>query len=289
MIIDFGLNPPHPCYLDLYMNPPKYLEGYRALYAGQLQDLLQHAEQTFGDFLGYLRELGIVKAVIKAKDIETTYQRKLPNEVVADLVRQYPDLFIGFAGVDPWKGMEAVRELEHAVTELGLRGLALEPFEYHLPANDRRYYPLYSKCVELGIPVNLHSSINFSTMSRMDYGNPLYLDDVAVDFPELKIVAMTPGWPWVRELVAVVWRHPNVYIEIAAVRPRYFAMPNTGWGELLHYGNSVIQDKVLFASSWPLLPVERTIQEIRELPLKETVMEKWFYRNAARLLGLNGG
>lgn len=286
MIIDFGLNPPHPDFMELYKNPPKYLEGYKSLYMGQIEDLLVHIDSPVEDFLSYLDSIGITKAVIKAKDIETTYQRKLPNESVASLVRQYPDRFIGFAGVDPYKGMNAVRELEYAVRELGLRGLAMEPFEYHLRANDRRFYPLYSKCVELDIPVNLHCSINYSTMSRMEYGRPIYLDDVAVDFPELKIIAMTPGWPWVSELVGVAWRHPNVYIEIAAVRPRYMAMPNTGWGELVHYGNTVIQDKILFASSWPLLPIERTIQEVRELPLKEAVVEKWLYHNAARLLGL---
>jgi predicted TIM-barrel fold metal-dependent hydrolase len=272
--------------MELYRNPPKYLDGYKALYMKQMEDLLKHMRTSVGEFLNYLDTLGVTKAVIKAKDIETTYRRKLPNETVAELVRQYPDRLIGFAGVDPYKGMEAVRELEYAVRDLGLRGLAMEPFEYHLPANDRRFYPLYCKCVELDIPVNLHCSINFSTVSRMEYGRPLHLDDVAVDFPELKVVAMTPGWPWVGELVGVAWRHPNVYIETAAIRPKYMGMPNTGWSELLHYGNTVLQDKILFASSWPLLPIERTIREIRELPLKEVVVEKWLYRNAARLLAL---
>ena len=286
MIIDFGLTPPHPAFMELYRNPPKYLEGYKDLYMGQMEDLLAHIDEPVEDFVKYIDGIGIKKAVVKAKDIETTYQRKLTNESVAELVDQYPDLFVGFAGVDPYKGMSAVRELEYAVKDLGLKGLAMEPFEYNLRPNDRRFYPLYSKCVELDIPVNLHCSINFSTMSRMDYGRPIYLDDVAVDFPELKIVAMTPGWPWVSELVGVAWRHPNVYIEIAAVRPRYMAMPNTGWGELMHYGNTVIQDKVLFASAWPLLPIERTIEEIKELPLKKEVVEKWFYKNASKLLGV---
>ena len=286
MIFDFGLTPLHPDFMELYRNPPKYLEGYKPLYMGQLKDLMAHIDSSMDDFVAYLKGIGISKAIIKAKDIETTYQRKVPNETVASIVREYPDLFIGFAGVDPLKGMDAVRELEYSVKELGLKGLAMEPFEYNLRANDRKFYPLYSKCVELGIPVNLHCSINYSTMSRMEYGRPIHLDDIAVDFPELKIIAMTPGWPWVSELVGVVWRHPNVYIEIAAVRPRYMGMPNTGWGELTHYGNTVIQDKILFASSWPLLPIERSIQEIKDLPLKETVVEKWLYRNAARLFGL---
>jgi uncharacterized protein len=286
VIIDFGMTPPHPYFMELYRNPPKYLEGYKDLYIGQMDDLLKHIDAPMDDFLGYMEMNEVVTGVIKAKDIETTYDRKLTNEQVAEVVRKYPDRFIGFAGVDPYKGMDAVRELEYAVRTLGMKGLAMEPFEYHLPSNDRRFYPLYSKCVELDIPVNLHCSINFSTMSRMKYGRPLDLDDVAVDFPELKIVAMTAGWPWVSELIAVAWRHPNVYIEIAAVRPKYFDLPNTGWGELLHYGNTVIQDKILFASSWPLLPLDRTIGEIKELPLKEEVKEKWLYRNSARLLGL---
>ena len=287
MIIDFGLTPPHPDFMELYINPPKYLEGHKKLYMGQLKDLLAHKDTSMDDFVSYLDSIGIKKAVIKAKDIESAYGRKLRNEAVAGLVKQYPDRFIGFAGVDPYKGMEAVRELEYAVRELGLKGLALEPFEYHLRPNDRRFYPLYCKCVELGIPVNLHCSINFSTMSRMDYGRPIYLDDVAVDFPELIIIAMTPGWPWVGELVGVAWRHANVYIETEAVRPRYMAMPNTGWSELVHYGNTVIQDKIIFGSSWPLLPIERTIEEIRNLPLKEEVVHKWLYSNAARVLGLS--
>ena len=199
MIIDFGLTPPHPDFTEIYKNPPKYLEGYKALYMNQLEDLTRYMNSPFEDFLALLESAGIVKSVVKAKDIETTYGRKLPNETVAAFVRRYPGRFIGFAGVDPHKGMDAVRELEYAVRELGLQGLAVEPFEYHLAANDRRFYPLYSKCVELGIPVNLHCSINYSTMSRMEYGRPIHLDDVAVDFPELKIIAMTAGWPWVSD------------------------------------------------------------------------------------------
>lgn len=287
MIFDFALTPPLPAFMEVYLNPPKYLKGYADLYFHKLGELKRFIESPFEDFLDYLDNLGIVKAVIKAKDIETTYQRKLPNETVAELVRQYPDRFIGFAGVDPLKGMHAVRELEYAVRELGLQGLALEPFEYHMRANDRRFYPLYSKCVELNIPVGLHCSINFARSSRMDYGRPIYLDDVAVDFPELKLVALTAGWPWVGEMIGVAWRNPNVYIQIAGVRHRYLGMPNTGWEELLHYGNSVLQDKILYASTWPLLfPMENILEEIKELPLKESVYRKWTYYNAARFLGL---
>lgn len=289
MVIDFAVTPPRAPFFDLFLNPPAYLEGYRHLYAEQLQTAMTMYNEPFDRFLSYLDRCGVSQAVVSGKDIETSHGRVVPNDAVARLVAEHPDRFIGFASADPGKGMTAVRDLSHAVTSLGLRGLALEPFEFGLPPNDKKYYPLYAKCCELGIPVSIHTSINFGMGLRMEPGRPTYLDEVAVDFPELTIIAMTAGWPWVSELVGVAWRNPNVYIQIAAVRPRYLAVPNTGWGELLHYGNTVLQDKILFASAWPLLPLDRSIAEVRELPLKPTVIEKWLWRNAARVLELPTG
>lgn len=288
MVIDFALHPPVPPFFAEYLDPPDYLKGYEHLYADRIQEAMAYYDAPFDRFLDYLDQCGVRRAVISGKDTEVRHRRRLPNTAVADLVQRYPDRFSGFAGADPLKGMAAVRDLHFAVRELGLCGLSLEPFEYGLPPNDKKYYPLYAKCCELGVPVSIHCSTNFGRGVRLEYGRPTYLDEVAVDFPELTVIAMTPGWPWVPELVAVAWRNPNVYIKIAAVRPVYFATPNTGWGELLHYGNTVLQDRILFASAWPLLPLERTIAEVRALPLKETVREKWLWRNAARLLGLGG-
>ena len=153
----------------------------------------------------------VTYAVIKARDIETMHNFKIENEKISELVKEYPDMFIGLAGVDPYKGQKAVDELEYAVKNLGLVGLNLWTFEYEMYPNDKRLYPLYEKCVELGIFVSIQSSMHFSQKAYMDLCRPLYLDYVAVDFPDLKIVGSTPGWPWVAELVAVAWRHPNVF------------------------------------------------------------------------------
>lgn len=137
------------------------------------------------------------------------------------------------------------------------------------------------------MPVILHASMNLSLEVTMEYSHPKYIDQVATDFPELKIVATHGGWPWVNEMVAVAWRRPNVYLDTAAQRPKYIGLPDTGWAPFVHFGNSLLQDRILFASRWPLLPFRQTIEELRELPLKPEVLEKWLWKNAATLLKLD--
>ena len=159
-----------------------------------------------------------------------------------------------------------------------------------LPADDRRYYPLYAKCVELNVPLSIHTSANWSIMSVNDLGHPRHIDTVATDFPELKIIMSHAGYPWVLEAVLLAWKYPNVYLELAAHRPKYFAMPGTGWEPLLRFGQSTIQDKVLYGSGWFLLgrPPAQLLEEFRALPIKPEVMEKWLWRNAQALLDRSG-
>jgi len=103
-------------------------------------------------------------------------------------------------------------------------------------------------------------------------------------FPELRVCAAPPGWPWCHELVAVAWRHANVWIGLAPVRPKYLAVDNSGYEPLLQFGNSVLQDRIIFGTSYPLLPVERSMAELEALPLKDGVKRKWLHDNAARFL-----
>ncbi len=255
--------------------PPyrKYLERYpgarERMYPIPMEEMFAEMDRS-----------GVVKAVIGGADIETTWGRRIPDEVIADLVQKYPDRFIGFAGADPFKGMEAVRGVERAVHELGLRGLCLDPWLHGLKANDKRYYPLYTKAAELRIPINIHTSQHFHSDMPMETGNPSNLDEVACHFPELKLIARHAGWPWVLPMVAVAWRHENVYIELSGLAPRYLHT------DYLRYFDTVLQDRVLYGTSYPVLTWERTIKELEELPLKEETKEKILYRNAARLLGI---
>jgi predicted TIM-barrel fold metal-dependent hydrolase len=280
MIIDFRVGAPIK---SARGRPHKML--YNQLYhfdSSAMESYIMSPEEL----LQLLDNEGIDRVVIMAEDNETTFGTKIPNEKLAEFCKKDLSRFIGFAGADPHKGMAGVRQLEYAIKELGLKGLNLVPFMQKLFPTDRKYYPLFAKCVELDIPVTLHTSIQFSLEIPMDYSHPKYIDEVATDFPELKIVASHGGWPWVTEMVAVAWRRPNVYIDIAAQRPKYMGLPASGWAPLLQFGNSILQDRILFATRYPLLPFRRTVEEFHQLPLKNEVKEKWLWKNAARLLKL---
>lgn len=290
MIVDFRVKPPIPETKASVAAPARRIQGYTEVYRDRYQDnkeFIELCDRPFDAFFETAADpAGVDVVICCGNDMETTYGSKLHNEVIADLQRRYPERVVGFAGVDPHKGMAAVRELEHAVKELGLRGLNMGPWLHKLNANDKKYYPLYAKCVELEIPVVLHTSVNFSRELKLDFGRPIYLDEVAIDFPELTIVASHSGWPWVPEMVAVAWRHPNVYLEISGIRPKYIGTPGSGWETLLQYGNSLLQDRVLWATDYPLVPLKSSVEETRALPLKEDVKRKWLGENAARLLKL---
>jgi len=242
---------------------------------GKLRERAEKAVVPLSQFVAQLDEAGIEWGVIDAGSHDRT----------AELVAQLPDRFVGVAIVDPRDGMKAVRELERAVKELGLKCFYASPFRYGVRANDKKFYPLYAKAVELGIPVFVYTTMTYRTDFPMDIGRPLYLDEVAMDFPEMKIVAGLGGWPWVPEMVGIARRHQNVYISTAAHRPKYFATPGSGWEMLMQFGNTLLQDRIVFASSWwtYALPIGAVVEEMRALPLKDEVKDKWLYDNAARL------
>ncbi|MGE0799712.1 MAG: amidohydrolase family protein [Lautropia sp.] len=285
MIIDYASKPPTPAF-----EPPQtgHLANYRRVYAASEARVERPADPAaaLAGYLAAYDALGAAHVVVKARDNETTFGLKVRNEDVAAFCREQGPRFVGFAGVDPHKGMAAVRELETAVREHGLRGLNLQCFELKLAINDKRMYPLYAKCVELDIPVNIHCGINFSTASQMDYGRPAYLDEVMQHFPELRVCASPPGWPWVEELIGVAWRHPNVHIGIVAVRPKLLSQPDAGYRPLLAYGTRLLQDRILTGTSYPMQPVAQAYAEFDALELPDAVRRKWLGENAARFLRL---
>lgn len=205
------------------------------------------------------------------------------NTATGKIHASYPGRFFTFVTLDPTDGMRAVREFERLVREEGANGLRLSALYNGVTANDRRYYPLYAKAAELDVPVRIYTAMNYANDRPYDLGHPRYLDDVAVDFPELRIVAGLAGWPWVNEMVALLRRHPNLYVDTAAHHPRYFAQPGSGWEQFMQFGNTLLQDKVMVGLSRYLfgVPFETLIEDYKNLPLKEKVIEKWLYGNAA--------
>ena len=205
------------------------------------------------------------------------------NSATGKIHAQYPGRFFTFVTFDPTDGMRAVREFERLVKEEGANGLRLAALYNGLTANDRRYYPLYAKAAELDVPVRIYTAMNYANDRPYDLGHPRYLDDVCIDFPELRVVAGLAGWPWVNDMVGLLRRHPNLYVDTAAHHPRYFAQPGSGWEQFMQYGNTLLQDKVMVGLSRYLFGTsfETLIEDYKNLPLKEKVIEKWLYGNAA--------
>ncbi|MCL6581000.1 MAG: amidohydrolase family protein [Firmicutes bacterium] len=286
MIVDVCVTPPVPEALREITHLPPHLANYAEVYRSMAPFLEALSRLTPEDVLAMMDQAGVDVAVIHAEDVETTYGRKIPNEPVAALARAYPGRFVDFAGVDPNKGNEAVAELDHCLRHLGMRGAVLGPWEHRTYSDDEKYFPIYEKCVEFDVPVWIHTSLNYSRSIPMDYGHPLRLDRVAVEFPDLKIIAGHAGWPWVLEMIAVAWRHPTVHMDISAIRPRYLGTPDTGWGPLLRYGQTILKERLLFATAWPMQPFDRAVREMRELPLRDEVLSLWLGGNASKLLGL---
>jgi len=207
----------------------------------------------------------------------------VPYDLVRDAVNRYPDRFHGIAGLDPTEGMRGVRELEKAVKEYGFIGAHFYPHWYELAPDHARWYPFYAKCVELDIPVQLQvgqSMIYDAAYPRRSVGRPILLDGVACDFPELRIIGIHVGIPWTDEMIAMAWKHPNVYIGCDAHSPSYWPQ------SFVKYINSYGQDKVLFGTDFPVLRFDRTRTEIEALGLRPEARRKLLRDNAIRVYKL---
>jgi predicted TIM-barrel fold metal-dependent hydrolase len=214
--------------------------------------------------------------------------RRASNEDVAKFAREYPNRLVPWFRIWGDEGTKGVALLEEGVKELGCRGFEVSSYREKRYINDPAFYPYYSKCVELGIPVRITTGLHLLSDRAYDYAHPKHLDQVARDFPDLKIIAGLAGWPWVADLVAIASRHQNIFIDFACRRVKHMIAPGSGYEMLIYYGNRILQDKILFASGWGTMqiPLTRLIEECEELPLKETVRQKWMHDNAARVLDL---
>ncbi|MDD2671823.1 MAG: amidohydrolase family protein [Syntrophales bacterium] len=258
----------------------KYIE-HAASYFGLKMEIL--SEEALADRYRKLDLMG----VLLAWDAETnTGLPRLSNEYVARLAAKYPDTFIGFGSVDPWKGQIAVKEAEHAVRDLGLRGIKFQQASQAFFPDDRRFYPLWETIAGLGVPVLFHTGttgygagVPGGDGIRLKYTRPIpHLDDLAADMPGLTIICAHPSWPWQDEMLAVAMHKANVYIDLSGWSPKYFPPL------LVQYANSFLQDKCLFGSDHPYIKPDRWLSDFDKLPLKPEVKEKILLGNAKRLL-----
>jgi uncharacterized protein len=184
----------------------------------------------------------------------------VPNEVIADYVRQHPDKLEGWASVDP-NEPDCLERLEHCVTALGLRGLKLGPVYQHFDPTDRRHWPLFRLCQRHNLPIMWHQGTTFPSQARLRWANPLQLEDIAMDFPDLRMIIAHLGHPWEDDMIALVRKCPNVYTDISAVHYR----PWRYWQSMvaaLEYG---IAHKILLASDFPSGTISNVITGLRNV------------------------
>lgn len=204
----------------------------------------------------------------------------LSNDEVGALVRAHPGRFVGVASVDLMRPMDGVRELRRAVRTLGLRGLRMLPWLWNLPPDDRRYYPLYAECCELGVPFCLQVG-HTGPLAPSEPGRPIpYLDHVALEFPELTIVAGHIGHPWTAEMIALATKYPQVHIDTSAYKASRYPE------ELVTYLRGHGKKKVLFGSNFPMLTPAECLAGLDALALPGDAKALFLGGNAARVFGL---
>ncbi len=249
-------------------------------------------------------EAGIDKTVILGLDYEFLFKGKVSykeyNDYVANIIKEHPDRFIGLAGIDPRRGKEAIQELDRCIEELGLKGVKITPLTGFYP-DDPLFYPFYERVDELGVIILCHTGEG-PPGTYLKYCNPIYVDKVAVDFPDIKIIMAHIGSPWTSEAISVATKNVNVYIDISAWEPVFKMVPIAFFQTLIQAKLSCGIDKILFGTDWPLftsmVSLKEWVEAIKKMklppPLKlmglpeftEEEKNKILGENAAKVLGL---
>jgi uncharacterized protein len=244
-------------------------------------------QPTIDETAAYYRERRMAAVIFTVDAEHATGHPRIANEEVAESCAAHPDVLIPFASIDPHKGRAGVREARRLVTGYGVRGFKFHPSLQGFRPDDRMAYPLYEVIEELGVPALFHTGqtgigagLPGGGGIRLRYADPMLVDDVAVDFPELRIILAHPSFPWQDEALAVATHKPYVYIDLSGWSPKYFPP------QLVRYANSLLQDKVLFGSDYPVLTPDRWLADFGRLEIKPAVRPKILKENAARLLGL---
>jgi hypothetical protein len=236
------------------------------------------------EFVQYMDSNGIERIQITAMTIpdawgSAKWMTKVPAAEVAEAARACPGRVYGLYGCNPRSALAGVHEFEHYVKNEGFRGLHIHPHGFGLPPNHAYYFPWYAKAVELDVPVVVSMGTTLALLG-IEVARPVYLDDVALYFPDLKLVCGHTGYPWIEEAIAVVWKHDNMYIGTSAHAPKYWKP------ELVQFLNSRRgRNKVMFATDWPLIQHAEALQQLEEMNLREESLSALLHDNAARVFG----
>ncbi|MEJ2632478.1 MAG: amidohydrolase family protein [Acidihalobacter sp.] len=237
--------------------------------------------------IAYYREQKIGLVMFTVDSEAQLGRRRIPNEEIAEAAQKNSDMMIAFASIDPHKGKMGAREARRLIEEHGIKGFKFHPTVQGFHPYDRMAWPLYEVIAEHGMPAIFHSGHSGigSGMPgggglRLEYSNPMHLDDVAIAFPDMKIIIAHPSWPWQDEALSLAMHKPNVWIDLSGWSPKYFPP------QLVRYANTLLKERMLFGSDYPLITPERWMKDFREAGFREEVQPLILKENAVRLLGL---
>lgn len=277
MIIDFRLRPPLGGFLNTLMySAGERRDGFTRTVGFEPSPAAQ--QQSMDLLMREMDEAGVDKGVVVGRLAGTL--GSVSNDDVARIVLDYPGRFIGAASIDPTHRVAACKTISDAVAN-GFKAINIEPGSYPIPmyADDRRLYPIYAHCEDLGVPVIL--MVGGTAGPDLSYSDPIRTDRVLTDFPNLKVVVVHGGWPWVTEILHIAFRRPNLYLS-----PDMYFSRMPGWEEYVKAADTFLADRMLYASSFPFCPVRDYKQWFETLPIRPENMEKVMGGNARRLLGL---
>ena len=276
--------------IDIVVNlhtPAEVQEGLTGLDdTFQAQVRMSDAAKTGVPIEDYLRKMdraGIERSLliaVRAGDLNVRGSYEIAYARVAAVCDRYPNRFSGLAGVDPTRGIGGLRDLDHAVRDLGFVGAHLYPHWFGLAPDAALYYPYYARCCELDIPIMMQVGQNliYSRTRRLpSVGRPIALDQVAIDFPDLRLLGIHIGVPWTDEMIAMAWKHANVFIGVDAYAPKHWPP------QLVHYLNTYGREKVLFGTDWPVIDPERAMGEIGAMDLRPEARALLLRDNALRI------
>jgi predicted TIM-barrel fold metal-dependent hydrolase len=244
---------------------------------------------TIAETVAYYRErqIGLVMFTVDAES--KLGRRRIPNEEIAEAARDNADMMIAFGSVDPHKSRMGAREVRRLIEDNGVKGFKFHPTVQGFHPYDRMAWPIYEVIAEYGLPAIFHSGhsgigsgMRCGGGLRLEYSNPMHLDDVAIDFPDMQIVIAHPSWPWQDEALSVAMHKPNVWIDLSGWSPKYFPK------QLVQYANTLLRDRMLFGSDFPLITPDRWMKDFEEAGFRPEVHSLILKDNAVRLLGLSG-
>jgi uncharacterized protein len=294
-VTGMGINLDEIVAIDVHTHVHKSVRGAAPRSAGA-EDMGEYfgigkmPEYSLPELAEYYRERKMAAVAFGVDSVSQTGEEPVPtNEEVAELAAEHSDVIIPFGSIDPARGAAGVRAARKLVTDYGVKGFKFHPNTQAFFPNDRSAYPLYEVIAEHNLVALFHTGqtgVGAGQRAgggiRLKYSNPMHVDDVAVDFPDMKIILAHPSFPWQDEALSVATHKPQVYIDLSGWSPKYFPP------QLVQYANSLLKNKVLFGSDFPVITPERWMKDFDSISIKDEVRPKIMKENAAKLFGLTG-